>query len=253
MKRRTVLLLGLVAVVVLSGALGSCDRRSEAEAPTVSPPAASPPAVSEQGAAETPATPDPKPQPEAEPEPEPEAPPPAPVVQMEVTDAGRRRAEAVASEPLDPRETAFEAQRFAARQVYPYDFTIGRLQARSAFAADEAAAFTAAATQLRGIVAGAEVTQSESTPARENAVRLLQSFAESSSVRVRVGSPRPMGSGEVSVLFRVVGPDRSVAGEMILETRDGEWYSSGIQVQDAQRRSAEQFDPTAFRPASSLR
>ncbi len=238
MRTRHVYFFGLIILVTLVG-ITACNRRSDE---------ASPPAP-EATRAETPVPPEPR-----RPQPQPDSEPEREVVDMQVTDAGRRRAAAAAAEPLDPREAAFEAQRFAAQPAYPYDFVIGRLEGQSLMSATEVAAVRAAEEFLDEALAGREVEPREAAPARENAVRLVQSIGQGAGAdAVRVGGPELVGDGELSVLFRVLGQSRSLAGEVIMEHAGGEWYSAGIQVQETEREGTGRFDPTSYRPATSLR
>lgn len=214
--------LRVLLLLILVAAVAACTRRDEEDVSQSEPPVSSLSA-------------------EAEPEEE-EASSQQPV-QMQVTEAGRRRAAEAADEPVRPRDQAFESRRFSVSPVYPRDFSLGPIQGETTAAA------TVALNTLAAIRDGEEVELRATAPADENAIRLLESFFEANRHSyLRLAAPVTVGPEIYSFAFRAVAGDASIDGELVLELLDGQWYSAGIQAAPAQRASTEEFDPSAYRP-----
>jgi hypothetical protein len=158
--------------------------------------------------------------------------------QMELTDAGRERARpepapgGPASLPLpalDPRDSAFAARRLEAAPVFPIDTRIGPLRL-AGLPAQDLEAWQAAYEILASLAAGDTAVAAE---ARRSVSAVLDelgdALADGGPYSVRLTAPVEGFGTERLFLYRLLGPDVDVTGELVLETDGPGWYIADIQ------------------------
>lgn len=154
---------------------------------------------------------------------------------MRLTPEGRERADSAAADrptlppqTLDPRDSAFAAERRSVAAAVPIDPVIGELRTSGLSLAERAA--RDAATKIIGLaVRGAVDEQSAPDWSARFGLEEIAAAALAEPI-VRVGRPSALTDGELSVEFRILGDDEEIRGELVMEMAEGRWYTSGVQL-----------------------
>lgn len=175
-------------------------------------------------------------------------------VPMKLTEQGRSRAAAPVSTPADPRDTAFEGQRFVAVPLPARDTILGALGSTTSASARDRAVLSAARDFLSAIIGGELPTDQVSEAIGPGGRAVLEDliWAGPELSEIRLGTVASVPGGDVSVQFRLVGKRRSARGELILENDADRWYTSDIQVELFDRDTTSRFDPGVVRTGGTL-
>jgi hypothetical protein len=165
------------------------------------------------------------------------------VVQLPLTDEGRARAQAPRTQPVDPRDSTFAAFRVFAIPIYPRDYELGLLGPPAGQDPGATEAYVAARSFLSDLGSGSldeELLDALHPGARATMQELLGRITEADTMRL--GTVTMLSGSEVSVEFRFFGPESGAIGELIVASRDGDWYTSDVQV-DYGVRADEIYEP----------
>ncbi len=211
------------ALAILALTFLGCPRRVEsarqAEPPTAAPVAA----VSSSADSSAPAA-------SSEAPPAPRTASPAPTVAMQSPPPEARQAEAGGEDLVIPFRGGVPR--------YPEDFAIGPLGRGGASAA--------AYRYARSVVAG--LADGSGTAAPDVDVPKL---AEIRARYYRLGTGMPDGDDSVSFLFRLIGPELSVAGELHLQVQADQWVVRDLLLEDivpnTDADGGNPFDPLIYK------
>jgi len=121
---------------------------------------------------------------------------------------------------------------------YPEDFAIGRLGRDDA----SAAAYRFAWSVVAGLAEGAGTAVPDVDIPRLAGIRARY---------YRLGSGTTDGEGRASFLFRLIGPELSVAGELHLQAQDDQWAVRDLVLEDIVRNTdadgGNAFDPLIYK------
>lgn len=175
-------------------------------------------------------------------------------VPMKLTEQGRSRTDAPVSTPADPRDTAFEAQRFVAVPLPAQDTVLGALGSTIPASARDRAVLSSARSFLTAIVGGELATDEVSATIGPGGRAVLEHliWAGTTLSEIRLGTVASVPGGDVSVQFRLIGKRRYALGELILENDADRWYTSDIQVELFDRDTTSRFDPGVVRTGGTL-
>ena len=176
-------------------------------------------------------------------------------VPLRLTDQGRSRADEQVVSPADPRDSAFEGQRFSAVPFHPSDMVLGPFGTGSGGSARDRAILAAAESLFSSLLEGELPVDTLSDRIGPGGRAMLEDlvWAAESLGEVRLGVVEPLTASEVSVPFRLVGEQRAAVGEVILEKAGDQWYTADIRVDFFDRdTTTSRFDPGAVRSNGSL-
>jgi hypothetical protein len=129
--------------------------------------------------------------------------------------------------------------------VYPADSIIGQLGGGEA--SDAANAY--ARTVLRDLMRRNREADSVKDVDTGQLDEIMAKLGETEPRKVRLGGGRDEIDGSVSFLFRFIGRENGLSGELYIRAEDGKWITEDIIVEDVQKLSRDGSDfPTANTP-----
>jgi hypothetical protein len=175
-------------------------------------------------------------------------------VPMRLTDQGRARAVSTTLAPADPRDTAFEGQRFSAVPFHARDTVLGPLGRIAGGSARDRAVLAVCEDLFSALLGGELPVDSLSSRLGPGGRAVLDDliWAAETLSDARLGVAVALTDLESSVPFRLMGETRFAVGEVILEKLGDQWYTADIQVEFIDRDTISRFDPGAVRSDGTL-
>ena len=175
-------------------------------------------------------------------------------VPMRLTDEGRSRAVESVVVPADPRDSAFESGRMSALPIYARDTELGALALAGTSSARERAIHAVCDQLLDALLEGELPTDLVSDSMGPGGRALLEDliWASNTLSEARMGRVIELTDAEVSVPFRLIGDERQVVGELIVEKLDEQWYTADIQFELQDRDTSFRFNPSAVQVGNTL-